>query len=350
MSIVTDLISWCIGKKALVTETEITKNKGENNKPDTQFTEEFSRRKPTQNDLTGNYSSKLNFIDTYTDLHEAYKQPGQFQTSHHQNHNHQIDAEPAQPNIDFTNNKTDHQRTSYQLAHGFKLSEYSGLSFVIPLLEYIAIQEILTINPWLGELNFPGRIIQAVVSRLDINSDDPILEIVPELPGLTESGIECFISPAAWQSLIYWPNIKNNIAYQFPTTADNQSCYITDRSKRFLLYVGNVEQTYLPKWLDNTCIINQQGVYAIPHLADLEITMQLLFGKYLRRYAQIGLKQLIYREGHVAITKTHLDILFDPCTLDSQIRIAGLDINPGWVGWLGKVVQFHYDYDGDIHV
>ena len=25
------------------------------------------------------------------------------------------------------------------------------------------------------------------------------------------------------------------------------------------------------------------------------------------------------------------------------VRLAGLDINPGWLPWLGRVVQFHYD-------
>jgi hypothetical protein len=24
------------------------------------------------------------------------------------------------------------------------------------------------------------------------------------------------------------------------------------------------------------------------------------------------------------------------------VRLAGLDINPGWVPWLGRVVTFHY--------
>jgi hypothetical protein len=25
------------------------------------------------------------------------------------------------------------------------------------------------------------------------------------------------------------------------------------------------------------------------------------------------------------------------------VRLAGLDINPGWLPWLGRVVSFHYD-------
>jgi hypothetical protein len=25
-----------------------------------------------------------------------------------------------------------------------------------------------------------------------------------------------------------------------------------------------------------------------------------------------------------------------------DIRLAGLDLNPGWLPWLGKIVQFHF--------
>jgi hypothetical protein len=28
--------------------------------------------------------------------------------------------------------------------------------------------------------------------------------------------------------------------------------------------------------------------------------------------------------------------------VDMTVRRAGLDLDPGWVPWLGRVVQFHY--------
>ncbi len=70
--------------------------------------------------------------------------------------------------------------------------------------------------------------------------------------------------------------------------------------------------------------------------------VQLLLSRFLYRIAKMSLRGLIMREGQVAITRTHLDILFDTSQLDIRIRKAGLDINPGWVSWLGMVVQFHY--------
>ena len=51
------------------------------------------------------------------------------------------------------------------------------------------------------------------------------------------------------------------------------------------------------------------------------------------------------REGRVAVTRTHLDFIFDFDQVDIRIRRAGIDIDPGWVNWLGMVVQFHYQQE-----
>ncbi|HME23869.1 MAG TPA: hypothetical protein VKI44_21500 [Acetobacteraceae bacterium] len=42
-------------------------------------------------------------------------------------------------------------------------------------------------------------------------------------------------------------------------------------------------------------------------------------------------------------TETHLDLDLETKDVDPAIRLAGLDLDPGWVPWLGRVVTFHYD-------
>jgi hypothetical protein len=42
-------------------------------------------------------------------------------------------------------------------------------------------------------------------------------------------------------------------------------------------------------------------------------------------------------------TETHLDLDLATDTVDLALRLSGLDLNPGWVPWLGRVVAFHYD-------
>jgi hypothetical protein len=42
-------------------------------------------------------------------------------------------------------------------------------------------------------------------------------------------------------------------------------------------------------------------------------------------------------------TETHLDLDLLVTTVDVALRLCGLDFDPGWVPWLGRVVAFHYD-------
>ncbi len=65
--------------------------------------------------------------------------------------------------------------------------------------------------------------------------------------------------------------------------------------------------------------------------------------RWLRRHTPFTLKTLIHRPGTLALTPTHLDLTFDLTQVDIHIRRAGLDVNPGWLPWFGRVVQFHYE-------
>jgi hypothetical protein len=42
-------------------------------------------------------------------------------------------------------------------------------------------------------------------------------------------------------------------------------------------------------------------------------------------------------------TETHLDLDLAATSVDLALRLSGLDLDPGWVAWLGRVVTFHYD-------
>jgi hypothetical protein len=42
-------------------------------------------------------------------------------------------------------------------------------------------------------------------------------------------------------------------------------------------------------------------------------------------------------------TETHLDLDLETTSVDLALRLSGLDLDPGWVPWLGRVVRFHYD-------
>lgn len=44
---------------------------------------------------------------------------------------------------------------------------------------------------------------------------------------------------------------------------------------------------------------------------------------------------------------SHLDLIISARYVRLDLRLAGLDINPGWLPWLGRVVNFHYQPDPD---
>jgi hypothetical protein len=48
------------------------------------------------------------------------------------------------------------------------------------------------------------------------------------------------------------------------------------------------------------------------------------------------------------LTRTDLDVSLSIDSADIRIRRAGLDLDPGWLPWFGRVVRFHYRYRGDL--
>jgi hypothetical protein len=64
--------------------------------------------------------------------------------------------------------------------------------------------------------------------------------------------------------------------------------------------------------------------------------------RWCRRQARQGLHALIRRPGRVHISRTHLGARFNLPQIDVRLRRLALDVDPGWVPWIGRVVQFSY--------
>lgn len=52
---------------------------------------------------------------------------------------------------------------------------------------------------------------------------------------------------------------------------------------------------------------------------------------------------LLALSAEIRYTPSHIDMYAAMTAIRLPVRLAGLDINPGWLPWLGKVVNFHYD-------
>lgn len=66
------------------------------------------------------------------------------------------------------------------------------------------------------------------------------------------------------------------------------------------------------------------------------------------RNGKIGLREIVRRPGLVTLTRTHLDVSLALETADVRIRRMGLDLDPGWLPWFGRVVYFHYRPSGEL--
>lgn len=78
----------------------------------------------------------------------------------------------------------------------------------------------------------------------------------------------------------------------------------------------------------------------LPPLAEEKALLQILKSRYSRD--QVWSPGLIAVPGELASTASHLDVYLPMSAIVLPLRLSGLDINPGWVDWLGRVVSFHY--------
>lgn len=69
--------------------------------------------------------------------------------------------------------------------------------------------------------------------------------------------------------------------------------------------------------------------------------------RYLRRHARIGLASLCLRHAHLSWSPSHLDVHFALASADLRVRRLGLDVDPGWLPWLQRVVTFHFVREGE---
>lgn len=71
--------------------------------------------------------------------------------------------------------------------------------------------------------------------------------------------------------------------------------------------------------------------------------------RWCMRNGKISVREIVRRPGMVTLTRTDLDVFLSLGAVDIRIRRIGLDLDPGWLPWFGRVVRFHYLYPGELH-
>lgn len=86
----------------------------------------------------------------------------------------------------------------------------------------------------------------------------------------------------------------------------------------------------------------------LPHCRSLAAQAEVwraATGVWLRCADGLGLAALVQRPARLALTPTHADLFFALDQADLRVRRLGLDVDPGWLPWFGRVVGFHYTRD-----
>ncbi|WP_368738011.1 hypothetical protein [Myxococcus sp. AM009] len=213
-----------------------------------------------------------------------------------------------------------------------------GLLFLVPMLNTLGLGEFLAVHPALADLGVPERFLRHVAERLGVPSTDPLLRVLQEAAApLPEPNP--FILPVRFQA-----GIGARAPLRLVREPTGRRVAFDARTRIPLASTAHGEA--LPPPFD-------QGLTTTPLAhrlpwddATLMLRAALLaVGGVTRRLAHMGLRALVLRPGRLVATRTHLDIVFAASQVDIRIRRAGLDVNPGWVPWLARVIQYHYQYD-----
>lgn len=79
----------------------------------------------------------------------------------------------------------------------------------------------------------------------------------------------------------------------------------------------------------------------LPERERIETLAEQWYGR-----TEVWNPDLLWLPARIVHNVSHLDMYCDLMHVRLELRLAGLDINPGWLPWLGRVVQFHFDYRG----
>ena len=226
-------------------------------------------------------------------------------------------------------------------------TEYASLLFVVPLLERLGIAPFLEAHPRLIEWDFPRRLLLHLAGRLRIAADDSVLAAIPRDSDEDVSPRRAgFTAPVVWRNSVCrgasW--ILRQLA------GPDRVRSLADASGRLVVAVWQGRAPPVVREL----VSGQRVGRAAPRVINSDEDVLLsswtsAMRRWCRRFAAMGLRELVSKPGRLTVTRTHVDVAFDHRLIDIRVRKAGLDLDPGWVPWFGRVVHFHYlsDESGD---
>jgi hypothetical protein len=233
---------------------------------------------------------------------------------------------------------------SVAAAGAFGLAEatdHAGLFFVVPILAWLGMAPFLESHPDLVELDLPGRLLHRLSERLAIPAGDPVRHALGAPPASAPGERYDFTVPARWCTGL--ARRDPLIVRRGPAPGTR---VLFDRSGVLPLALWRDRAPAAARALLAGSRLRRGRPAGAATDADVLVAAWLgAIRRWSRRYARMGLGALVRRPGRIAATRSHVDLVFAHRHADARLRTSGLDLDPGWVPWLGRVVRFHYHDD-----
>ena len=137
-----------------------------------------------------------------------------------------------------------------------------------------------------------------------------------------------FLNRPAMQTIMgdYWQDIANGWIWLY-RVAERLQLDVQDPVARFLAQQLGFDHSDA-----------LQSLPALPAAERITTLAQQWYGA-----ADLWQPSLLMLPARVHYSASHVDMHVAANHVQLELRLAGLDINPGWLPWLGRVVQFHFD-------
>lgn len=212
-----------------------------------------------------------------------------------------------------------------------------GVLFLVGALERLDYGGWLERHPeWIEEA-IARRVLAAALARSAVPPDDPAWEVVaaPPAPG---PGPRTFVAPAAWRNGL--------LSGEGPlVVAEGRAGgRLWDASGRLLLAAWRGRP---PAVVGDDRAGAARGAQPVrrasrPLRDEAVDAWGVALRRWLRRQAGVGVADVVLRPARLEGTPTHVDVHLGLDAVHLAVRRAGLDLDPEWVPWLGRVVAFHY--------
>ncbi len=221
-----------------------------------------------------------------------------------------------------------------------EVSAHGGFLLLIPVMYRLGMTSLMESETGEVDPQLPERVLWRIARWLGIPADDPVLQFM-ERPIRSKLDTVPFLAPGQWQAILKkGQDTKLDLirVRQQPTTT-----LIKDPLSRLVL--GALQANHgeqVPAWLDRYPRQSSAGMVETWTLDNLVDNLAIAMCRYVRQYSQMNMRTLVKRRAYIAVTRTHVDWSASLSALDNRVRMAGLDIDPGWVSWLQRVFYFHY--------